>query len=116
MNRRMLFAISLTVASVFASEAVYAAPAIGTASHVPVHAMFGKSKLVKLSLRNDGSAPLTLKVGEEIMTLEVGKTKSLELPVGTRIVRPEATSTQPAGSVVTEVTKELNGATIALKS
>ena len=113
MNRRTLFAISLAVASVCASEAVYAAPA---AIRVPVNAMFGKSKLVKFNLRNDSSAPLTLKVGEETMTLDAGKTKSLELPVGTRIVRPEATATQPAGSVVTEVSKELSGATIALKS
>lgn len=113
MNRRTLFAISLAVASMCASEAVYAAPA---AIHAPVHAMFGKSKMVKFNLRNDSSAPMTLKVGDETMTLDAGKTKSLEVPVGTRIVRPEATATQPAGSVVTEVSKELNGVTIALKS
>lgn len=113
MNRRTLFAISLAVASVFASEAVYAAPA---SIHTPVHAMFGKSKLVKFNLRNDGSSPLTLKVGEETVTLEAGKSKSLELAVGTRIVRQEAIGNQPAGALVTEVSKELSGVTIALKS
>ena len=113
MNRRMLFAISLAVASMCASEAVYAAPA---AIHSPVHAMFGKSKMVKFNLRNDGSAPLTLKVGEETVTLDAGKTKSMELAVGTRIVRQEASSTTQAGALVTEVSKELSGVTIALKS
>lgn len=112
MNRRMLSVITLAVASVFASEAVYAAPA---AVHAPVHSMFAKSKTVKFNLRNDGTSPLTLKVGEEMMTLEAGKSKALDLPVGTRIVRPEATATAPAGSLVTEVSKELNGVTIALK-
>ena len=112
MNRRSLFALTLVVASGFASEAVYAAPASFAS---PVHAMFAKSKLVKFSVRNDGAAPLTLKVGDETVTLDAGKTKDLELPVGTRIMRQDATATQQAGSLVTEVSKQLSGATIALK-
>lgn len=113
MNRRIVCAISLAVASMFASEAVYAAPA---APHVPVRAMFAKAKMVKFNLRNDGSAPLTLKVGDDVVTLDAGKTKAMELPVGTRIVRQDATATQPSGAVVTEVSKELSGVTLALKS
>jgi len=113
MNRRILLSIPLVLASGFASEAAYAAPA---QLRSPVYAMFSKSKLVKFSLRNDGSAPLTLKVGEDTMTLEAGKTKDLELPVGTRIFRENATATQQPPSLVAEVSKELGGVTIALKN
>ncbi len=113
MNRRTIFALSLAVASAFTSEAVFAAPA---AIHSPVHAMFAKSKLVKFSLRNDGAAPLTLKAGDETITLEAGKTKDVELAVGTRITRQEATGTEQAGTVIAEVSKQLSGTTIALKN
>lgn len=113
MNRRTVFALSLAIASAFTSEAVFAAPA---ALHSPMHAMFAKSKLVKFSLRNDGAAPLTLKAGEETITLEVGKTKNVELAVGTRIVRQDATGTEQAGAVIAQVSKELSGTTIALKN
>ncbi len=114
MNRRTLSVIAVAVASVFASGAVYAAPS--AAIHAPMHGMFAKTKLVKFSLRNDGSSALTLKVGEEVMTLEAGKSKALELPVGTRIVRQDGAGTEKAGALVTEVSKELSGVTIALKS
>jgi len=113
MNRRTLCVISVAVASVFSSGAVFAAPRAAVQS--PVQAMFAKVKMVKFSLRNDGGSPLTLKVGEEVVTLEAGKSKALELPVGTRIVRQEGTATDKAGSLVTEVSKELSGVTIALK-
>jgi hypothetical protein len=49
------------------------------------------------------------------MTLEAGKAKDLELPVGTRIFRENATATQQPPSLVAEVSKELGGVTIALK-
>lgn len=112
MNRRILYAITLAAASGCVSGAVYAAP---LAVYAPMHAMFGKSKMVKFSLRNDGSSSLTLKVGEEVVTIEAGKSKAMELPVGTRILRQDATSTSQAGTLVTEVSKELSGVTIALK-
>ncbi len=113
MNRRTLCVLSVAAASVFASGAVYAAPP--AAVHSPVQAMFAKVKMVKFSLRNDGSAPLTLKVGEEMVTLESGKSKEMDLPVGTRILRQEGTGTGKAGTLVAEVSKELSGVTIALK-
>lgn len=112
MNRRTLSSLTIALASIVSSSSLYAAP-----PHiaVPVHAMFAKDKLVKFSLRNDSTAPLTLKVGSDTMTLDAGKTKTLELPVGTRIVRQTATDTDGAGTLVTQVSKELGGTTIALK-
>ncbi len=113
MNRRTLCVLSVAVASVFASGAVYAAPPAAIQS--PMHAMFAKVKMVKFSLRNDGGSPLTLKVGEEVVTLEAGKSKAMDLPVGTRILRQEESATGKAGALVAEVSKELSGVTIALK-
>ncbi len=112
MNRRSMFAITLAVASALASEATYAAPA---SLHVPVHAMFGKTKLVKFNLRNDSQSPMKLKAGESAMTIEAGKSVSVQLPVGTRVTADEDTTTHKAGDLLAQVSTDLNGATIGLK-
>jgi hypothetical protein len=104
----------LTVAVVLAAPAVYAAP---PSISSPVHAMFAKSKTstVRLSLRNDSSSPIEVKVGEKVMTLDPGKPVSLDLEVGTRIVANNNTPNHPAGSLIEEVIKDHNGATIVIR-
>ena len=74
-----------------------------------------ESKTVKLSLRNDSGAPIELKVNDQIMTLEAGKSLGLKLPVGTRILANTATPAHPAGSLITQVIKEHDGATITIR-
>ena len=112
MNIRSVVAITIAVIGMSASTAVYAAPA---SVSVPVHAMFAKEKLVKLSLRNDSTMPMELKVGESVMTLEPGKTVAVKLAVGTRILANAATSTHESGALLTEVSASLSDATIGLK-
>lgn len=112
MDRRTMYAISLAVASVFASEAVYAAP---MSIHAPVQAMFGKTKLVTFHLRNDSTAPMKLKAGDSAMTIEAGKSVEVKLPVGARVVADEDSPTHKTGQLIAEVSSSLDGATIGMK-
>jgi hypothetical protein len=113
MNRKNLIAIVLTGASLLTVPAVYATPA-GVAS--PVHAMFrSQTKTVKLNVRNDSSVAIELKVNDQVMTVEAGKTLDLKVPVGTRIMANNTTPNHPAGSLITEVIKEQDGATISIR-
>ncbi len=112
MNRRILSTAVLVVSSLFVSEAVYAAPLTLPTS---VHAMFGKTKLVNFSLRNDTAAPLKLKAGDSELTIEAGKTMPLKLPAGVSVTTQEATDGHPAGTVIAQVSSQLNGVTISIK-
>jgi hypothetical protein len=114
MNRINRFAIAFVAASLLAAPAVYAAPASISS---PVHAMFGKTKsnTVKLNLKNESAAPLDVKVGDKVMTLEPGKPVTLNLEVGTRIVSESNTPTHPEGSLIEQVIKDHNGATIVIR-
>jgi hypothetical protein len=114
MKRLNRLTIAVVASSLLAAPAVYAAPASISS---PVHAMFGKTKTstVKLSLRNDSGAPMEVKVGDKVMTLDPGKPVSLNLEVGTRIVANSATPNHPAGSLIEEVISDHNGATIIIR-
>jgi hypothetical protein len=108
---RLIVAVAAT--SLLAAPAVYAAPASISS---PVHAMFSKTKstTVKLNLRNDSGSAMEVKVGEQVMTLNPGKPVALKLEVGTRIVANTATPSHPAGSLIEEVIKDHDGATIVI--
>ena len=112
MNRRTLSIAVLAVSSLFASEAVFAAPVAIPSS---VHAMFGKTKMVNFNLRNDTAVPLKLKAGDSELTIEAGKTMPIKLPAGSSITTQEATTSNPAGTVIAQVSSELNGVTISIK-
>ncbi len=118
LNLRSFLTITATVASLALSPSAYAGQ---TSIHAygPVHAMFGamfgKTKMIKLSLRNDSSSVMELKVGDDVMKLDAGKSIALSLPVGTRILANVATATHPAGSLIEEVTSGLSGVTIGIR-
>jgi len=112
MKIQKLLASAAVVAVLLTSPAIYAAP---TSLHAPLHAMFAKEKIVKLSLRNSSVSSVELKVGENLVTLAAGQTITLSLPVGTRIVANSSTSTVQAGSLITEVSKELSGVVLTMK-
>jgi hypothetical protein len=112
MNIRSVATIAVAVLGMSASTAVYAAP---TAIVTPLHAMFEKSKMVKLSLRNDTDAPMELKVGEDVMTIAAGKTVAVKLAIGTRIVTNAATAGHASGALLAEVSPALSDATIGIK-
>jgi hypothetical protein len=76
--------------------------------------MFAKSKTVKFELRNTSASSMELRAGEKIITLEAGKTVTVKLPLGTRILTNAATDKHPAGTLIVEVNSSLDGVTIDL--
>ncbi len=58
---------------------------------------------------------MEVKAGEEIIKLEAGKPTVVNLTPGTRVVSTTATEKREAGSLIAEVTSQLNGATIHIK-
>jgi hypothetical protein len=114
MNGLNRLSIAVVATSLLAAPVVYAAPASISS---PVHGMFAKTKsaTVKLSLRNDSGSAMEVKVGEKIMTLDPGKPVTLNLEVGTRILANSTTANHPAGSLIEEVIRDHNGATIIIR-
>ena len=111
MLRRNVFVAALVVATTLVpTQAVFAS----SLPVSPVHAFFGKTKMVKLSLRNDSGAPIELRAGETVMTLNNGETKALALPPGTRITTTAATKTHEAGALIAEVSDSFSGATVSI--
>jgi hypothetical protein len=98
----------IAVAALFAAAFLTAVPASYAAAGSipsPVHAMyFHGEKKIKFSLRNETGAPLELKVGDQVMTLQAGQVAPFKLPVGTRITTNTATEHHPVGSLILEVT------------
>jgi hypothetical protein len=114
MKRLNRLTAALVASSLLAAPALYAAP-VSISS--PVHAMFTKVKstTVKLNLRNDSGSAMEVKVGDKVVTLDPGKPVSLNLEVGTRIVANSATPNHPVGSLIEEVIRDHNGATIVIR-
>jgi hypothetical protein len=112
MKRISLFASAvLATTFVVASPSIYASPlAIGS----PIHAMFAHNKNVQISFRNDSTSTLELKVGDNVMSLPAGKTMSLKVPEGTRVITNTPTKNHEAGSLIVQVTTDLSGATVAI--
>jgi len=111
MKFRNAFAAAAVVAtSLMTSPVVYAA-----GLNSPVHAMFGKTKTIKLVLMNDSGSPMEIKAGEEVIKLEAGKPVTVNLPEGTRVVANSATSGSEPGKLIAQVSSSLNGATIHIK-
>jgi hypothetical protein len=113
MKRVNRLTIAFVATSLLAAPAVYAVPASISS---PVHAMFSKTKTttIKLNLRNDTGSAMEVKVGDKVMTLDPGKPVSLKVDVGTRIVANSATPNHEVGSLIEEVIKDHDGATIVI--
>ena len=112
MKIRNVLAMSIVILSLAASSKVYAAPA---SFAVPVHAIFAKVKLVRVTVRNDSKAPIEMKAGEQVMTLAVGKTLELKLAVGTSILANAPSGNYQTGDVLAQVTTELSDTTLVLR-
>jgi hypothetical protein len=105
-------AIAVAIVGLGATPAVCA---VSSDVPSPGHAMFAKSKTVKIALRNDSGSPLQLKVGDDIVSLDVGKSVALKLAVGTRIVMNAAAGKHPAGELVAEACSALDNTILAIQ-
>jgi len=105
MKIRVAFATLLAAIFLAAVPATYAA--VGSI-HSPARAMFlNGQKKVKFNVRNQTGAPLELKIGDQITTLQAGQVMGFKLPVGTRVLSNTATGHLHVGDVVVEVTDSM---------
>ena len=111
MNRRSVMGVMVMAASLVSTQAVYAA---STAVHTPVNAIYVNAKMVTFTLRNDSSAPLKVKVGDNEMTLKPGTPVTVKLSVGQQIVAVEDTAQNKAGAVLATAITGLDGATVSV--
>src|SRR5450756_2572034 len=112
-DRMHIITRSLVVASMVA-VVTFSSPAANASVSSPIHAMFANAKAVQISLRNDSSVPMELRAGDQVMKIEAGKSMTVKLPAGTRIVTNTDTGKHKAGDLIVEVSTSLSGATIAI--
>ena len=110
--RRSLAAVSMLAAVTMFSPSVQAASTPTRPTLLQVSG--GKTKTVQLSLRNDFSSTIELRAGDTVISLAPGKTMSIKLPAGTRIVTNSDTGKLKSGDLIIEVLSSFNGATVAV--
>jgi hypothetical protein len=110
--RRSLAALSMLAAVTLISPSVQAASTPTRPTLLQVSG--GKAKIVQLSLHNNFSSPVELRAGDTVITLAPGKTMSVKLPAGTRIVTNSDTGKLKSGDLLIEVLASFNGATISV--
>lgn len=111
MNRRILTAAMAMCLTVFAVPPVPAA-----ASGIFHHNATDKATKAKVSfhVRNDTKTALTLSTGAQQITVQPGRVVSLKLEEGTQVTYVNGTDHIVPGAVLTTVTKELEGNTLAI--
>ena len=87
-----------------------------TAQDAPVTktAKVKKVKTVKFTIANQGTTPLDLKSGDTPVTIAPGQSQSMTAAAGTKIVTASDSSRGTAGTVVAQVTDDMNGSTVSL--
>jgi hypothetical protein len=110
MNRRLVISAMVLSVSMLGTQAANAMH-INTPVHAAVNA---KAKMVKFSVRNDSSAPIKLKAGDDEMSIAPGKTADMKVAQGTQIIALEAQNRE-AGSVVATVSDSLSGNTLVVR-
>lgn len=112
---KLRIAAATFLAAIFFAAVPASFAAVGSV-HSPVHAYFHGDKKIKFSLSNETGAPLELKVGDQVMTLQQGQVVPLKLPVGTRITTNTATEHHKVGDVIVEVnTNMYSNSTLSIK-
>lgn len=114
----MKIRIALTSVAAIVLLAALPAAQASVSIHSPARAMFGGNgqKNIKINLRNDSGAPLELKIGDKVATLQAGQVVAEKLPVGTRITTNTATANHKVGDVITEISAGMyNDSTLSIK-
>jgi len=116
MNRTFVnSALALALTFCVTSASYAAAPAAPGAKTTTVSGTTqAKAKLISFHVRNDSATALVLQAGEQQITIEPGKTSNMSLQEGVQIVAVNAAGHLAAGSVLTTVSKDLNGNTLAI--
>ncbi|QHN04088.1 hypothetical protein FTO74_12430 [Granulicella sp. WH15] len=113
MNRKQI--VLPLIAAVSLVLPVAATAQNGFASNTQQTTQQGKKiKPVKFTLQNKSASTLELKSGDEPVTLAAGESKVMQAPAGTRIVTASESSRGAAGTVVAQISGDMNGSTIDL--
>ena len=110
--RRIVTAAMASVLSLSVAGSLHAAP-LGVFHHAPADNAT-KVKMVSFNIRNDSKQSLVIQAGGQQITIEPGKSVVLKVGEGSDIVNVSGTEHAAAGSVVTKVTKDLQGNTLAV--
>ena len=108
---RSLLAVTLAAATLLSAPAVQAAVDYTTVSGHPTSS---KTKTVQILLRNNTGVAIELQAGETIIDIAPGKTVSVKLPEGTRVVDQTATEHHKVGDVLVQVSSQLSGSTVVI--
>jgi hypothetical protein len=111
MRIKLVTAAVVVAVGLSVPAAVYAAPAN---RNVPTQVSFSKTKTVKLALKNASGTAMQLKVGDQIVSLDAGKTVALKVAVGTRIEMNAAAGKHQAGELLAEATSDLDNTTLTI--
>ncbi len=113
MLMRRAGAIVFGVVMMGASAGLYAAPKPATTGEAQgVVAKHGK--MVSFMVKNETAGPLSLKLGDEPMTLDPGKMTKVTLPLGARVTFAEASGEHAAGALLAEANGVTKGTTITV--
>ncbi len=112
MYRRIVVAAMASVLSLSAAGSLHAAP-LGIFRHTAADNAV-KAKMISFNVRNDTKESLVLQAAGQQVTIEPGKVAVLKVGEGSDVVNVSGTSHQVAGSVLTKVTKDLQGNTLAV--
>ena len=103
----MVFLVSL-----FTLQNALAAPMLNKAT--PAFAKSASIKLISFHVRNDSGTAMTIKAGDQELTVNPGETTSLKLQEGAQVTAVNATTHFSPGQVVTTVSDVLQGNTLVL--
>lgn len=111
MKRRILTAAMATCLSVLTVQPIWAAP-VGAWPFANEKAP--KTKTISFHIRNDSKSALTLSTGDQQYTVQPGRVIDLKLHEGTQVTAVNGTGHVAAGAIVTTVTSDLQGNTLAI--
>lgn len=100
------------MASLIGSEAVYAQPA---AIHVPVHAIFAKTKMVRFTLRNETKEMVQVSVNGGTVDIAPGASSNVKAADGEKILAANSTAHYAVGTVIVVATSAISDASIVLR-
>jgi hypothetical protein len=111
MTHRILAVTTMAVVSLITAPALVAAPVSG----IRIHAKLDNAKTISFSLRNDSKEAVTVKAGDQQLTIQPGKASNIKTADGTQIISVTATATHTAGEVLAVASTTLSGNTLVIK-
>jgi hypothetical protein len=74
-----------------------------------------KQKMIKFTMQNKSTSPIDFKSGDQQVTLAAGESKTMKAPAGTSIVTTSPSAKGDTGTILTQVSGDMDGATVNLR-